>query len=416
MSIISGAAQFNMVDVFQPLFVPWRYKAYHGGRGGGKSHGFAQALIVHADQRPGILILCCREIQNSIKDSVKETIEQYIYKMGMRHLFVITLTEIRHVNGSRFIFKGLRSNPESVKSTEGIHICYVEEANTVSKRSLELLIPTVFRQSTSEIWFAWNRRFSDDPVDEMFLGGTPPPNSYIRQVNHNDNPFFPEGLREQMEWDKKRDYEKYLHVWEGGLLIKSEDRIFKNWRIEEFEIPDSATRYQGADWGFTNDPACLVQLASQRAQRKLFIRHEAYKIGCEIEDLPALFAGTDDRNPEKWENRYGERGIPGARKWRIIADSARPEIIAYMRKKGFNMKPAAKGAGSVDEGIKFVQNYDIIVHPDCKNAIYELSHYRYKRDKQTDEILPVPEDKNNHVIDGVRYAVEDVRKKGRFFA
>jgi phage terminase large subunit len=140
-------------------------------------------------------------------------------------------------------------------------------------------------------------------------------------------------------------------------------------------------------------------------------------IGCELDDLPKLFAGKDgatEAELHRWP-QIGDRwpGVPQAKRWRIRADSARPETISLMRRRGFNIVPALKGAGSVEEGIEFLKNYDIVVHPRCTHTIDELSFYSWKVDKQTEEVLPELADKNNHVIDALRYAVEDVRRTGQ---
>ena len=148
----------------------------------------------------------------------------------------------------------------------------------------------------------------------------------------------------------------------------------------------------GADWGFAIDPSVLIRCSLEG--NRLYVDYEAYMIGCEIVNLPDLF----DRVPE-------------SRKWFIRADSARPETINYMQKHGYpKIQAAQKGKGSIEEGISFLQSFDIVVHPRCKHLIDELNSYSYKRDPLTDEILPIIEDKNNHVIDSLRYACEGIRK------
>jgi phage terminase large subunit len=188
-----------------------------------------------------------------------------------------------------------------------------------------------------------------------------------------------------------RDPEKYAHVWLGEYLRNSEARIFKNWKVEEFETPEDARFYFGADWGFSIDPTVLVRC--WMSGRTLFVDQEAYRVGVEIDRTPALF-----------------ETIPGSKRWPITADSARPETISYMRRHGFgNIGPATKGAGSVEEGIEFLKTYDIVVHPRCRHTSDELTFYSWKVDPLTSEVLPVPADKHNHVIDALRYAVEGVR-------
>ncbi|MEN0115423.1 MAG: PBSX family phage terminase large subunit [Agrobacterium cavarae] len=384
-----------LFDERMPDGSPIRYRAAYGGRGSGKSHAFAAALVIKARQKP-IRVLCAREIQKSIKDSVKRLLDDKIREMGFGQYFRSTDTEIKGTNGSHFVFAGLRSNVESIKSLEGIDIAWVEEATTVSQSSLTNLGPTI-RKDGSEIWFTWNPRHESDPVDSMFrLPSGAPPRSIVRRVNWDLNPFFPDVLREDMEWDASRDPDKYRHIWLGEYLRNSEARVFHNWKVEQFETPADARFYLGADWGFSIDPTVLVRCFIMG--RTLFVDREVYKVGCEIDRTPDLFDRLDQDN------------LKMARNWPITADSARPETIDYMKRHGYTrIKPAKKGAGSVEDGIEFLKSYDIVVHPRCKHMVDELTLYSWKTDPVTDEVLPVLNDKNNHVIDALRYAVEGLR-------
>lgn len=385
------APRVRVPAAFSGLWTPSRYKAYFGGRGSAKSHSLATALIVQGADQP-LRVLCCREIQRSIRDSVKRLLDDKIAACGYGYFYTSTDTEIRGRNGTLFVFAGLRTNPESIKSLEGVDRVWVEEANTVSRRSLDLLIPTV-RKDESELWFSWNPRHKTDPVDAMFRGENgPPPGSIVKEAHYSDNPWFPKVLRAEMEYDKRRDIDKYSHVWLGGYQTTGEARVFKNWRIEDFEAPSDARFRFGADWGYANDPTVLVR--SFIVGKTLYVDHEAYKIKCEIVDTPALFDT-----------------VPEARKWPMRADSARPETISYMQKNGYpRVLSAKKGAGSVLEGIDFLKSYDIVVHPRCKHTIAELSYFSWKTDPLTGEVMPVLEDDNNHVIDALRYSVEADRR------
>ena len=252
-----------------------RYRCAWGGRGSGKSHSFAQALVIKAAQRP-LRVLCCREIQKSIKDSVKRLLDDKIAACGLGGFYTSTDTEIRGANGSLFLFAGLRTNPDSVKSTEGIDIAWIEEASTVSQSSLDILTPTI-RKPGSEIWATWNPRFKTDPIDNMFRGGEPPPDSIVRKVNFDANPWFPDVLRTEMEWDRRRDPDKYAHVWLGEYRRDSEARVFKNWVERDFDTPADARFYFGADWGFAADPTTLVGCCIDG--RTLYVDKEGYAVG-----------------------------------------------------------------------------------------------------------------------------------------
>ena len=395
-----------------------RYRILRGGRGSGKSHAAAEYIIER--MRAGkTRVLCCREIQKSIRDSVKALLVKKINELGYGRTgdrsFEVLDTEIRcTVNGSLATFVGLRSNIESVKSTEDTDIAYVSEARTVSANSWEVLIPTI-RNEGSEILVDYNPKEEKDPVDAMFAGKDgPPPGSIVRTINYTANPHFPDVLKREMEYVRERDPEKYRHVWLGEYLTNSEARVFKHVRVIECPDPPPNTIFRfGADWGFSVDPSVLIRTWIDG--RTLYIDREAYRVGCETEDLPKLFAGRAGAAPgEEWtpalEAVYP--GIEDVKRWEIVADSARPETISFMRSRGFRMAPARKGAGSINEGIEWLQSYDIVIDPQCKHAEYEFTSFAFKIDPLTNQILPIMEEKNNHVIDSARYATEGLRKGG----
>jgi phage terminase large subunit len=341
--------------------------------------------------------LCIREHQRSLKQSSKRLIADKIQAYGAGSVFTETVDRIDAPYGGVILFEGMQNHTaESIKSFEGFDIAWVEEASAVSQRSLDLLRPTI-RKPDSELWFSWNPDSPQDPVDRLLRGVNRPPNSVVVEANWQDNPWFPDVLREEMEWDRRRDPDKYTHVWGGGYAARTEARVFKNWRIDTLEIPRGARPYFGADWGFSVDPSVIVRCWVW--DRTLYVDREVYKVGCEIDRTPALFDTINDNI------------VQNIREWPIIADSARPETISYMRRHGFaRMEAAKKGAGSIEEGIEFLKNYDIVVQPDCRHTSDELSLYSYKIDKHTDEVLPELEDKKNHVIDALRYAVEKLRR------
>ena len=357
--------------------------------------------------------LCAREIQKSLSTSVHQLLVDKIVEQGLQGAYSITRDGIRGPHDTHFLFAGLRSNPDSVKSMEDLDGSWVEEADRCSQQSLDLLTPTV-RKPGSELWFSFNRQQATDPVDNLFLGGTPPPGSWIQKVNWSDNPFFPKVLYDEMMWMKNRDIDKWRHVWEGEPLSRSEAKVFSNWKVDDLDdqIPDDCHARLGADWGM-RDPTVLIKV--YRFGRTLYIAREAYKVGCTIDETPSLFAGTDHKidNP-RWQNPFGHQGVEGVMNTQIIADSSYPQTIRYLADRGFRIKGAVKGAGSIEEGVEFMQAHDIVIHPSCTHTIDEMSWYQYKIDKHTDEILPELADKDNHVIDSIRYALEaDRRAKKR---
>jgi phage terminase large subunit len=340
----------------------------------------------------GLRWACLREVQKSLRLSVKQLIEDKIEAFGLESEFESKRDEIVTPGNGILIFQGMQDHTaDSIKSLEGFDGALFEEAQSASQRSLDLLRPTI-RKEESELWFAWNPLNDTDPVDVLLRGENPPPRSIVVESNYEDNPWFPDVLREEMEYDKRRDPDKYAHVWLGKYRKNSEARVFKNWKIEEFEVGHDWVRRQGADWGFSVDPSVLISCYLRG--RTLFVDQEAYMVGCEIIDLPELFDGVTD-----------------SRKWFTTADSARPETISHMRKHwSQKINAAIKGPKSLDEGVEWLKSFDIVVHPRCKHLIDELSLYSYKVDPKTQQVLPELADKDNHIIDALRYACEGVRR------
>ena len=366
-------------EAFQELFRPHRYKVFFGGRGSAKSWSVARALLILGYQKK-LRILCTREIQKSISQSVHKLLCDNIEMLGFSGFYTIKKEGIVGNNGTEFLFKGLRFNPIEIKSTEGIDICWVEEAQAVSADSWDILIPTI-RKTNSEIWITFNPMDMDDPTYQRFVVN-PSPKAYVRKVNYNENPFFPDTAKEEMEWVKARDYDAYLHIWEGEVRKHSNAVIFAGrYRVEDFETPPDARFYQGVDWGFSSDPSVLIRCFVK--DRTLYIDREAWGVGVELDETPALFDIVET-----------------ARTWPIKADNARPETISFMKRRGYHISGAKKWAGSIEDGIAFLKSFDIVVHPRCRHTIDEFAHYSYKVDKQTGDVLPVIVDAWNHCLKG----------------
>jgi phage terminase large subunit len=380
--------------VFLPLLEPARYKGIHGGRGSGKSQFFGDLwLDENIDQR--LDFVCLRETLKSLEFSVKKLLEHKIESNNAGAYFDVQDRRILSKQGGVTIFEGMQNHTaDSIKSLEGFDRSWFEEAQAASDKSLTLLRPTI-RKPGSQLWFSWNPSLATDPIDVLLRGEELPPQSIVVQANYMDNPWLPDELRAEMEFDKRRDPDKYAHVWLGQYQRNSETRVFKNWKVEEFDVDPNAVIRQGADWGFSVDPTVLVQCYI--TGRTLYVPYEAYRVGCEIVDTPDLFLT-----------------VPGSEKWPITADSARPETISHMQRNGFpKIMPAVKGAGSVEDGIEFLKSFDIVVHPRCKHTIDELSLFSFKTDPLTGQVLPVLADKDNHVIDALRYACEGARRIAR---
>lgn len=213
----------HLPDKLQCLFRPSRYKTLYGGRGGGKSQNIARALLIQgASQKHKIL--CAREIQRSIQDSVHALLAEQIAEIGLADFYQIQQKTILGRNGTEFLFAGLRSNIASVKSIPNITRAWIEEAQSASATNIKTLARTV-RAPNSEIWLSFNPDLEDDPVYQEFVAD-PPSDSIIVKVNFDDNPFFPDVLRKDMEDDKRKNFAEYEHVWLGKPKQAVEGAIF----------------------------------------------------------------------------------------------------------------------------------------------------------------------------------------------
>lgn len=215
-------------EVFKPLYQPARYKAAWGGRGSGKSHDRAGALIDDSLYERGLLSVCIREIQKSLKDSAKRLLESKLeeFRLGEADGFKVYTDRIQTPGDGVIIFQGMQDHTaESIKSLEGFKRAWVEEAQTLSARSLNLLRPTI-RAPQSELWFTWNPRLKTDAVDAMFRGNSPPTGAQVVKANWNDNPWFPAELEQERLDCLKQQADQYGHIWEGEYITVSEGAYF----------------------------------------------------------------------------------------------------------------------------------------------------------------------------------------------
>ncbi|MEO1399694.1 MAG: PBSX family phage terminase large subunit [Cyanobacteria bacterium J06635_1] len=381
----------------KPLMEPRRYKCLFGGRGSGKSFGTADALLITAAMRP-CRVLCAREFQNSLSDSVHQLLCDRIEALGLEEHYRILESKILGTNGSEFFFRGLWRNVNSLKSIPGITHVWIEEAASVTKKSWETLVPTI-RDPGSEIWVTFNPDQKTDPIYQYFvtepgrLGGK----SYIQRVNWRDNPHFPAELEAERVAMLATDPDLYQHVYEGQCWERSEAQVLVDkWGVAEFEPrEDWDGPYHGADWGFAVDPTALVRCWVH--ENRLYIERESVAVKLE----PAFTA-------DRWMI-----DIPDCEKYVVRADNSRPETIAHVKRTGIpRLIAAPKWQGSVEDGIAHLRNYErIVIHPRCKQAQLEARLWRYKEDKRTKDVLPILVKGNDHLFDGVRYALNELIQK-----
>lgn len=378
----------GLADWAQPLMSPMRYKCLWGGRGSGKSYSAADCLLIEGMKRK-IRVLCGREFQVSIKDSVHALLKERISALGLEGFYTVTRDTIVGANGSSFIFKGVRCNVQSIKSMAGLTHLWLEEAQTISADSWQVLIPTI-REEGSEVWVTFNPLHESDTVWQELVAKERQ-NAYVERVNWDRNPHFPSVLDDERRSMQATDPDAYHHIWEGGFWEQSEAQILHGkWIVDEFEpASDWAGPYHGADWGFATDPTTLIRCWVHA--NRLYVEYESYAVGLELDD-------TADR----WKE-----DVPDCERYIIRADSARPESISHVRRHGIpRLEPVKKWSGSVEDGIAHLRSYEkIVIHPRCKHTAEEARLYSYKTDRISGEVLPVVVDASNHCVDSLRYSL-----------
>ncbi|MEW5815415.1 MAG: PBSX family phage terminase large subunit, partial [Spirochaetota bacterium] len=362
-------------------------------RGAGKSWAFATVLTIMALEKK-IRVLCTREIQNSLDDSVWLLLNDMISRLGLEKYFDIFRDEIKSKNGSLFLFEGLRHSPKNIRSIEAIDVCWIEECGTVSNESWDILLPTI-RKPNSEIWMSGNRDREDDPFYERFIKN-PRPGSIVKKVLFSDNPWCPHVLLDEADYDRVSDPERFQHVWQGDPWLRSDATVFAGkFSVERFDTPAEAVFKCGLDFGFASDPMAVVRCFIGEGN-VLYIDSEAVGHGIEIDKMSNMLDAV----------------LP-AKKWPIKADSSRPELISYLNSLGYKIEPSRKGAGSIEGGLEYLRSFKrIVIHPRCQHTIDEFKMYSYKTDKITGQVLPIINPRHDHCIDALRYSCEDALRGG----
>ena len=371
---------------FQPLFKnDWREAAVYGGRYSLKSHTVARFLLIQA--RMGkIRVACFREFQNSIAESSHQLLSDLIKQYKLTDFQITNNSIINKITGSDFIFKGLWQNEQSVKSIEGIDIAWVEEAQTVSKESLEVLTPTV-RKDGSRIIYTYNRLLEDDPVHtRLVIEGRP--NTLIINVNYDiaiKYGMIPDVILKEIEDDKANRPALYAHKWLGEPN-SLERKIYKNWAIID-EIPHEARlEVRGLDFGFTNDPTVIQDIYK-------------YNGGYIVDERLRQKGMHNDKIASFIKNLDSPQTL-------VIADSAEPKSIDEITAYGVNIIGAIKGQGSVKRGIDFVQSQQMSLTKRSVNTIKSYRNYLYKTDRDG-KILNDPDHAFSDEMDAIRYGMSN---------
>jgi phage terminase large subunit len=410
------------------LIYPKRLKIVYGGRGSAKTRSVVSILTARASARRE-RVLCLREIQNSIEESSLAELSEEVERRDLSGSFVVGRKAIRvPATRSSFSFRGLFRNVNGIKGFARSTVAWVDEGEGVSRESWQILMPTI-REPGSEIIVTFNPNKASDPTWTDLIGPYEAlldedgcyedDEVLIIRANYTDNPWFTDELEIERAKMERTDKDRYNWIWLGKFNKRSDEIIFAGKvRVEAFETPAGVRLFFGADWGFAQDPTTLNR--SFVRGNTLFIDYEAHGVHTESTDIWKLFAGREGAKPaqlKEWtsEDTLKYPGVPGARKWKIKADGARPETISQVARQGFNIDAAKKWGGSVEDGIAVLLGFDeIVVHPRCVHTINEFEKYSYKVDKLTGEVLPIIVDKYNHHMDGIRYSLDGyIRGRGQ---
>lgn len=368
----------------------WREAAVYGGRYSLKSHTVARFLLIRARQRK-TRVACFREFQNSISESSYQLLADLIRQYELKEFELTNNSIISKLNGSDFIFKGLWNNEQSIKSIEGIDIAWVEEAQTVSEKSLEVLTPTV-RKEGSQIIYTYNRLLEEDPVhNRLVIQGRP--NTLIINVNYDiaiKYGMMPDVIRLEMEDDREKRPMLYKHKWLGEPY-NLDRKVYNGWNMDFEDIPFEARleRY-GLDFGYSNDPTSIV--AIYKYNGSFIVDEITHQKGLSNKQIAEILLN-----------------IPKAL---VVADSAEPKSIDEIASYGISMLPSQKGQGSVLQGIQYVQDQKISVTKRSINIAKEYRNYLWKTDKEG-KVINTPESGWDHSMDAIRYGLESLKPNER---
>ncbi|CAB4152992.1 XtmB Phage terminase large subunit [uncultured Caudovirales phage] len=375
------------------FFVPY------GGRGGAKSEAIG-AIDLSVGMIKPVKVICLREFQNSISESVHSLLEAKINSdKKAKAFYTVRENYIEGKNGTLFHFKGIRKNINNLRSLHGYDIAWVEEAEGVPQSSWDVFLPSM-RKAGCIFQIVFNPESENSATYQGFVKN-PRERSLIKKVSWRDNPWFPDNLRRQKDHAFRVDPEMAMFIWEGEFNTKSEAQVLQGkWRVEGFEVPPNPGAlgwdgpYFGADWGYSQDPSAACELWIKNGS--LYCRREAYKVGVELDHLPGFLMG-----------------IPGFEAHTSRGDAARPDIISLLNRNGFpRLQGAPKWPGSVQAGVQRLRAFDsIVIHPDCPNAMHEAKTWRYKQNDAGDVLTDLVSG-NDHYWDAARYALQPLIKSG----
>lgn len=368
--------RIEIPEAFRALFQPKRYKVYYGGRGGAKSHNIGRALLIEGMQKP-LRILCARELQNSIGDSVHKLLSDLINQYDLHHFYEVQKAVIKGANGTEFIFKGLKYNANEIKSTEGIDRAWIEEAEKVSDASWEMLIPTV-RKPDSEIWVSFNTKNITDPTYQRFVVNKTD-DMHVRKVSWRDNPFFPEVLDMERRRLQVQDPIAYDHIWEGEPDLRRSGTIYAGLIDQSrsagrvIEVPHKPNVPVITAWDLgKRHGTCIWFAQTVGRELRVFDYHEAYGGDADIDKLAQVILAKDylyEMHYLPHDGRHERLGMKGS-------------ISEQLRKAGIRNKilPSLSVQAGIEKG-KALLKEAYIDQTRCKNGLHAMQHYHYEYDE-----------------------------------
>lgn len=387
-------------EIFNDKYYPYlrdykhRVEIYYGGAASGKSHFIATKILYKAiNHKRKVLII--RKVQASQRDSCWALIKDVLSSWKILDDCIIrqSVGEIELPNGSILLFKGL-DDPEKIKSIAGITDIWCEECTELDMEdfdqlSLRLRTKRKYLQMfvsfnpVSKASWVYKRWFDKNVVV--------PSNTLIIHSTYRDNKYLPQEYVDSLQELQTRNL-AYYKIYVLGEFASLDKLVYTNWKVEDFDYKQlKGVHCIGLDFGFTNDPTALISFIVDKSGRKIYIFDEYYETGKTNDQIAAIIK------------------MKGYAKSEIIADAAEPKSIEEIKKHGIpRIRSSVKGADSINHGIQYISNYDIIVLPKCENTITELENYSYKKDKHTNEYTNIPIDSFNHLLDALRYGIQIV--------
>lgn len=376
-----------------------RYTVYYGGAASGKSVAITQKLILKlAASRRKLLVV--RKVARTLKDSVFQLFCDLLSQWHLLSLCTINKTtlDIAFPNGSIILFKGL-DDAEKIKSIAGITDIWVEEASEITLDEFQALdLRLRAKRPNLQFFLTFNPVSKANWTYSYFFASQQPQNTFILHTTYKDNKFLPQQYIDALQAMEKTN-PAYYRIYALGEFCSLDKLIYPNWRQSLPNETPSGTLIVGLDFGYINDPSALIVAYADVDAKKIYVVDEVYKTGMLNDEIAKLI---------KYKNLQKEI---------IIADSAEQKSIEEIKRLGISrIRPAVKGQGSILQGIQRLQQFEIIVSPQCTNTIIELQNYSWQKDKSSGEYTNQPIDTFNHALDALRYAIQAVDKPNKLLS